>query len=178
MPATVMDERLTERILDKIRGGDFPIVAARACGLSESTFRLWMQKGKDDEEGLYHDFYEAISTADAENESAAVHKLYEFSQDDVKATIEFLQRRHGQRWGKTDYTKIKIESDSHDEPTEVRELLSDPEVRRGLSHALKTIAQHNALPGPETVEGEFRAIEPQPEDNSSDERVSEEAAQG
>ena len=178
MAAAIEDERLTARILDKIKGGNFPVVAARACGLSESTFRLWMIRGKEEAEGPYHDFYEAISTADAENEAVLVEYVMDAAQSDVKAAIEVLQRRHGQRWGKTDYTKIKIETDDHDEPVEVRDMLSDPDVRRGLSIALKTIAQRNALPEPETAEGEYRAIEPQSENDSSDERVTEEAAQG
>ena len=179
--SSIDETSLIERILEKIEAGNHPVIAARAAGLAESTFRNWLARGREETEGPYYTFYQRISQAEAEHESALVARVQEAANWDYKAALELLSRRHPYRWGKQDVTKLKIESDTPQEPIDVRELLATPEVRQGLRQAFSAIAALNAgatqkdIPATEenTIEGKFKELpdETPPLDNKTNKPI-------
>ncbi len=90
---------LRDRIVDYISQGNYIEIAARACGINDSTFWDWMKKGETAASGKYRDFWEAVRSADAHLESSLVRDIA--SDDDYKAKLEVLQRRFRERWSKT-----------------------------------------------------------------------------
>lgn len=100
---------LGNRIVALIKKGNFAKVAAEACGISESTYYSWMDKGEKSPKGIFHDFYEAVQQANAVPEVEMVGALYAKGlEGDVRAQIEFLGRRYRDRWGAQQSIKAEV----------------------------------------------------------------------
>ena len=100
--------RRWEVIVERVRAGSYPEVAAVSTGLHPSTFYRWRQMGEDRwEDGRkvparreYRDFREALDRAEAEAEMLAVAHVQKAMTDDWRAAITYLERRAPQRWRK------------------------------------------------------------------------------
>lgn len=116
---TKLTPQLRERLLDYIRAGNRPAIAARACGVDERTFYRWMERGDvdpdtetpapDAEQAMYADFTDSVRTAVAECEAHAVLLLHQRLPRSTGALLEFLKRRFGARWG----DRLSVDVDAH-----------------------------------------------------------------
>ena len=129
----ILDNQLINRVVQNIKKGNFAGTAARAAGISTDTFYEWCRRGQLEEEGPYRDFFEAISKADAECEMGLVSRLNEASEaGEWKATLEIISRRYPTNWSPKQKTQLEL-SKPEDQRTNVRELLSDPNISQKVN---------------------------------------------
>ena len=136
-----MAHKLTEScqkaIADAIRSGQTRRIAANLGGVTYETVRQWYNRGKEDDEGEFFEFAQAIDAADADlhqrlvdqvMESAKNHKTtevrttkrYEDGQvtghevteiiresPDWRAALSVLERRFHNEWSKKDSNRGK-----------------------------------------------------------------------
>jgi len=69
---TKLTPEVRERISKAIRAGNYFEAAARAAGISPSTFYRWLERGQQESEGIYCQFREQIKRAEADSEVHAV----------------------------------------------------------------------------------------------------------
>jgi hypothetical protein len=112
-PTKLTAERAA-RIMALVAEGCHKTVAARAGGISDSTYRAWMARGRDaerDDEGAavnkahepYVTFHDSIQQAEALAEVAAVTRIRDAATaGSWKAAAWFLERKHCDRWGRRD----------------------------------------------------------------------------
>lgn len=89
----------TARIIALVRAGNYAEVAARQAGIHSSTYFDWMARGKMGEKG-YHEFSEAIGSAEAFAESQAVVLVRKEMATNWKAAGWYLERKFHDRWGR------------------------------------------------------------------------------
>jgi hypothetical protein len=112
-PLFVVDPSTMRRIIDLVRAGNFPDVAAQATGVPRSTFYDWMKRGADlrrlvatsgyTPRGYEVDlvsFSDDIERASAESEIRDVVLIGKAAEKDWKAAAHRLERRHRSRWAK------------------------------------------------------------------------------
>lgn len=111
------DEKQTF-IVNALKAGNYCDVAAKAAGLSESTFWRYMEMGErvsallreaeEDPEVTFKptqsqlrmlDFWEAVTRARAEAEVQAVAMLRKAMPEDWRAAMAYLERAFPKRWG-------------------------------------------------------------------------------
>jgi transposase-like protein len=116
---TILTDDLIARIVDLVRLGNYPLVAARACGVGDNTFYDWLARGRE-ANGTVPDrskkakarnqtsrvevidqtvkLVNGIAEAEALCEARAVGTIVVAANADHKAAVTFLERRHAQRW--------------------------------------------------------------------------------
>ena len=73
MPASKLNPRVQKRIYQAIRAGNYKEVACQFAGISGTTLRNWVSKGKEadakgDENSVYYHFFKGLEEAEAEAE--------------------------------------------------------------------------------------------------------------
>lgn len=115
---TKLTPELQQKICGLIQAGNYAKTAALACGIAESTYYLWLAKGKKAKRGQYHDFYQAIEQAQAEGEMKLVSVIAESSLESWQAAAWMLERKFPQAWGR----KERVEHSTGDRPLEMVQL--------------------------------------------------------
>jgi hypothetical protein len=106
--------KLTPEIVDKIclaiRIGNHAKVAAALAGIGETTYYKWLEKADEpNAKKEYREFRESIERAEAEAEIEAVSRIRQASNNgDWKAAGWYLERKHGDRWGRNDKLRQEI----------------------------------------------------------------------
>lgn len=108
-------------VLEALERGNYLETAAAYAGLSPSTVRSWVRRGRAalrrEEQGLgYHDtervyaaFVTAVEAAQAQAEVRDVKAIAEAAEDgDWRAAAWRLQHRHPERWGRQE---LRVEHD-------------------------------------------------------------------
>jgi hypothetical protein len=108
---TKLSKQVREEICRAIRAGNYPAVAARAAGISESTFYRWMEQGRSEAKGPHRAFYDAVKEAEAESEVHAVAILRKEMKGDWRAAVALLERRHSERWRRRERHEHTIEDE-------------------------------------------------------------------
>jgi predicted transcriptional regulator len=130
---TKLTPEVAERIVNAIRAGNYAEQAARAAGISPATYYRWLKRGEREAGGIYHDFYEAVRSAEAEAEVYAVAIIRKAMGDDWRAAAHYLERRHPQRWR-------RHETREHTGEARVTtEHLADPKTREELREIARRI---------------------------------------
>ena len=134
-------------ILEAIEVGAYYETACVLAGISYQTLRNWMLRGEKAGKGLYFDFFEALTGAEARNELDRLKEWRVFMRDEIgivettlpdgtvvskekimrygdyRAIKDFLERRYRARWGQ------KVEVGGLDggpiEITEIRRVIVD-----------------------------------------------------
>ncbi|MDR6862177.1 hypothetical protein J2X64_000558 [Phycicoccus sp. 3266] len=117
-PSKLTPER-ADRIVELIGSGVYGAVAARASGISGSTYRAWMARGRDasrDAEGRaleeadapYAAFHDAVRTTQAQAEAETAAGVYTAGQGSWKAAAWWLERRYPERWGRKDRLRQEV----------------------------------------------------------------------
>ena len=95
-----------ELIVERVRAGAYPEVAAASVGVAAATFYRWKTWGSDRVEdgkirkarGGFREFREALDRAEAEAEMLAIAHVQKAMPDDWRAAMAYLERRAPQRW--------------------------------------------------------------------------------
>jgi hypothetical protein len=97
---------LQERIVQMLRAGNYREPVCRAVGISPSSFYNWMQRGELEKNGIYREFHDAVTKAEAEAEVLAVAILSRAMREDWRAVVAYLERRHPSRWRRQTTTEL------------------------------------------------------------------------
>lgn len=114
---SILTDELIERIGSFIEKGNFYSTTIKAVGIAEMTFYTWKRRGLElIEEGkkgsstfekqcikLVH----ALNEAEAKAEAKHVENINKHSLDDWKASAWYLERKHNERWGRKETTKLE-----------------------------------------------------------------------
>ena len=92
---SLLTPELQAQVVTAIGQGSYPEVAARAAGLSRTTFYRWMQEGEN-EDSDKRDFWDAVKKAEAAAETTAVETIRADGSWQSKAWL--LERRYAHRW--------------------------------------------------------------------------------
>lgn len=153
------NEKLTDKIEQKILQGNIAETAAIACGVSASIYHKWMRTAEEQIAGniegtLYTIFYDAIKSAEARLQVAAVGEFFDAGKSDWRARQAFLERRFPEQWGKKDSKTIRVTGNLQPAATPVIKQLENAEFVSGFSKLLKAIAY-----GEEIIEGDFEYVD-------------------
>lgn len=101
---TSLTEDLIVRIVLLIQGGNYRQVAAKACGVPLSTWHHWLARGREERErgesSVYVTLLEAVHDAEAAAELGMVATVMRAALLDPKYALEYLQRKHPERWAR------------------------------------------------------------------------------
>jgi hypothetical protein len=95
--STNLNNDKIREITEHVKAGNFTVVACRLAGVCERTYYHWLALGKQQEESIYAELYDAVEQAEAEREARLVEKLEK--SNDLKATMWMLERIAPERWG-------------------------------------------------------------------------------
>lgn len=108
MRKTALTPDVQKRICDALRAGNTRRAAALYGGIAESTFYLWMTRGKDPrmtkkgepykEDVPFMEFMEAVTRAEADCEVWHVANIKKQAEGDWRASVEWLKRRRRDDW--------------------------------------------------------------------------------
>lgn len=96
-----------------IRNGNYLQTAARLAGIHISTFHIWMNRGREEEEGIYVDFLEAVEKAESFAENQYLERIREAANgnSDIKpiwnAAAWYLERKYPDKWGRRERLDLK-----------------------------------------------------------------------
>lgn len=107
---TKLTKEVTDRICLAIRAGNYSKVAAAMAGVSETTYYKWLELSeKPNAKKEYKEFRESVEQAEAEAEVAAIARIRQAADNgDWKAAGWYLERKHGERWGRNDKIRQEI----------------------------------------------------------------------
>ena len=97
---TKLNPQVQAKICDLILAGNYPDVAAGACGIGRATYYAWMQKGDEQKTGIYSDFRDAILKARQESEAHLIALVRKASIDSWQAAAWMLERTRKGRYSK------------------------------------------------------------------------------
>jgi hypothetical protein len=103
---TKLTDPIREKFVQVLRVGNYREAACRAIGISPSCFYNWLQRGELEERGIYREFLDAVTKAEAEAEVFAVAILRRAMSDDWKAAVAYLERRHPAGWRRQTTTEL------------------------------------------------------------------------
>ncbi len=122
-----------------IAKGNYAVTACQLCDITEQALWDWHQQAKtdyelglDSEESIYIKLAEALKRAESQAEAELVNVVREsaIAKKEWLPAMTFLERRHPDRWGRKDRTKIDIEKKTVT-ITRVEIVLSDIPVIEG-----------------------------------------------
>jgi transposase-like protein len=87
------------KIAESIRVGAYAEQAARAAGISPSTFYDWMRRGEAGEEP-FSEFSETVRAREAEAEVAAVTMIRQAADEGDWRAAAYVERKHPDRWAR------------------------------------------------------------------------------
>lgn len=156
MASPILRKATHRRIVDTIKMGSHPGVAAVRAGISKPTLHAWLKRGAQGEEP-YAAFRADVFQAVAEVECVILEELLKLSADPEsmeerklreKVLVWMLERRFGARWART-APQMEYDADdgSEDEARTLQQLLEDPEAREHLIAASHRGAVLEGEPG-------------------------------
>src|SRR5271155_4495427 len=95
-----------EKICLAIRSGNYRSTAARWASVPVRTFAHWCKKGREEEEGIYHNFWTAILEAEKAAEVNCVRIVMKAAEVDAKHAQWWLERKFPKKWGRKDRREI------------------------------------------------------------------------
>lgn len=142
---------MVEKILvETVSVGAHYEVACKLAGIDYSTLRNWLIRGEKEGKGIYFEFFETLTRAQAQCEVAMLEQWQRFMRDEIgvveettgegenaktitkekilrygdyRAIKDFLERRHRDRWGRD---KLDIPEGGSAEITEIKRIIIKP----------------------------------------------------
>lgn len=105
---TELTEDVARLICDMVRLGCTYEVAAAAAGISSRTFSNWKQRGREEEGGIYVDFFLDLAEAEAQGEVLHLNTIAKTGADGAKF---ILAARHPERYGQNSRVKVLVEQE-------------------------------------------------------------------
>jgi transposase len=131
---TKLTPEVADRICQAVAGGNYREVAAAWAGIGERTLREWMRRGEDPR-SRYHDFRRRVLEAEQAAEIRAVGLIMASAAKDPKHAQWWLQRKHPDRWGRTERLSVRGEVKHEfgdDEQTLLANIAKAVLARRGI----------------------------------------------
>ena len=100
-----------------IANGNYPSVACQLCGIDWHTLQRWVNLGDEelsrdepDTENIYLRLSTAIKRAESESEALMVEVVRRAATEKKEwvPAMTYLERRHPDRWGRKDRTRVDI----------------------------------------------------------------------
>jgi len=122
--------QLQEKICDYIAKGNYLNTACQATGITDSTLFNWLKRAEEEAKnggGMYFDLMVAIKKAEAQAEAALASMIKEtaLQKKDWLSAMTFLERRHPDRWGRRDRTRVDINETKTIQITHVEVVLNE-----------------------------------------------------
>jgi DNA invertase Pin-like site-specific DNA recombinase len=153
--------KLQDRIVGLIELGNYDYVAAQAAGIGKSTFYRWLERGEKAQSGIYREFWEAVTAAQAKAEVVNLGRIMKAAANGSTQDARwFLERKAPDRWGNRQFrgTLDKDGKPTDPQPAESRVLVVPAEVddihewsKRAKSSMKKTQAIPDDEPSPADV---------------------------
>ena len=90
-----------ELIVKMLSRGHYLTTAAKTAGISSATLAVWRKRGRDDGDGIYFEFAQAVDDAHAKGEVTLVdHVISAVAKGEWRAATWILERKYGERWAK------------------------------------------------------------------------------
>jgi hypothetical protein len=107
---TKLTKEVTEKICLAIRAGNYAKVAAAMAGVAETTYYRWLEMADEPKSKKeFKEFRESVERAEAEAEVVAIARIRQAADNgDWKAAGWYLERKHGERWGRNDKLRQEI----------------------------------------------------------------------
>lgn len=103
---TKLTPEVHKRIVDMVRAGNYPEVAAQAAGIPPRTYYDWMARGDEGREP-YSQFSQGVKEAQAAAESHAVTTIRKAAMDGTwQAAAWFLERSKPERWRRRENVEV------------------------------------------------------------------------
>ena len=128
----LLTPELTKKLCDMLKLDVPEKYAAPACGISDRTFRLWMEKGENGEEG-YTEFFAAVTRARGEA-VASMHVRALGGGKGSSAALWFLERRHWKDYAQHQRVELSTSDPLHSMPEE--------EIEAKLAEQRKLVTQY------------------------------------
>jgi len=107
---------MQERLCALLRGGAYRQDACAVIEIAYSTFARWMERGKKEKVGKYHDFCKAVQKAEALARLQPTHTLAQAAQDNPKWAATWLKMR----WPKLYNENRNDQNNQNMEPVEIK----------------------------------------------------------
>lgn len=104
---TKLTAALTAEIVKLIRIVVYEDTVADALGIDRTTFWRWKQRGEQEEEGLYHDFCNAIKKAKAETEIGLIRTV-KGGAEGWQSKAWIAERAFQDHWGRKDKVEVTV----------------------------------------------------------------------
>jgi len=117
MSASKLTPKVKQRIYQAIRAGNYKEVACMFAGISATTLRNWVNRGKaatdaeSDKDSIYYDFLNGLEEAEAEAEVRNVAIVQKAAEKQWQASAWMLERRHPNRWGRNDKQRLEVSAE-------------------------------------------------------------------
>jgi hypothetical protein len=102
---TIFTPELGDQIVKLVAAGNYMETAASAAGISKDTLFAWLKKGARDRRANKDTplarFSDSVKKADAQAEARDVLTIEAASKKNWQAAAWRLERKHGDRWGRT-----------------------------------------------------------------------------
>lgn len=99
-PPRLEESEVMERLIQALKAGNVRHVAAAYAGIAETSFRLWMRRGKEEKSGIYVKFRQEVIRAERIGEAALVVLIQKHAKTDAKHA-EWILTHHPEmrkRW--------------------------------------------------------------------------------
>lgn len=120
-PAVSLTKGVREIIVEALATGCYRATAAEHAGIARSTFYRWLELGqahsRDGVESEHRALWEAIEKAEADAELSALATIRRAAPASWQAAAWLLERKHPDRWGRTQ--RVTLEGDE-DRPLRVQ----------------------------------------------------------
>jgi hypothetical protein len=101
-----LTDRTKKKLLAAIRSGARYEQACRFAGIDYSTFRRWILKGEESENGMHREFCDEVKEAIAASEITCLSAIQDAQRRDWRAAAWLLENRFPARWG----TSAKVQA--------------------------------------------------------------------
>ena len=107
-PKNGRDSKLTkereEKIAQAIEKGKSMTIAARKAGISRNAVYSWIEKGEDQDEGIYADFHDRLMRARGHGEDFYLSLALDMAKEngDHRFIASLMKQRYPDSWGETD----------------------------------------------------------------------------
>jgi hypothetical protein len=108
-----LNEQLLETFVRLVMAGNYFSAACKAVGISQGTFRRWMELGRAslDDKDIYRQFFLRVQEAEAYAEVYAVKSWRTHFSRDYRASRDFLARRYPERWGMQQKITLAVDNE-------------------------------------------------------------------
>ena len=103
---TKLNPEVQKRICDAVSAGNYYEPASVYAGITYTTMRNWILRGEEAKSGIYFEFVEALTRAEATAEVRIVAQWQAQIPIDWHAARDFLERRYGDRWGRKEKQEV------------------------------------------------------------------------